>query len=66
MIQIATIEKILRKKGKIDNFTTIDKRITTRLSHYIHQLRKRGWVFQGGYVGKTRNYQYKVVTSPIK
>lgn len=38
-----TIKSILLKKKLVDNYSMIDKRITTRLSDAIFKLRLAGW-----------------------
>lgn len=38
-----TIKSILLKKKLVDNYSMIDKRITTRLSDAIFKLRCLGW-----------------------
>lgn len=55
---------ILNTEGMVDNFYCIDNRITTRLGAYINKLRKQGWIFDGGFIEKSKNYRYIVVSKP--
>jgi len=57
----------LLKHGTISRNFCLRKYIT-RLSEYIHRLRKAGWIIDGGYV-KTRNgedYRYTLLKVYIK
>lgn len=45
MSQNHTIEKILERDGKIDNYTCIQTRLTLRLAARINDLKKVGWQF---------------------
>lgn len=45
MSQNATIEKILERNGKIDNYWCIQTRLTLRLAARINDLKKVGWQF---------------------
>ena len=54
----------LNETGEVSNFWCIDNRITTRLSDAIFRLNKRGWEFEGDYIGDTKNFQYRVISRP--
>ena len=45
MTQNDKVEKILRERGQVDNFSCLNSKLTTRLSARIYDLKKRGWEF---------------------
>jgi len=50
--------------GYIDNFYSIDTKISIRLGAIICNLKKEGWIFKGGFIEGTKNYKYVVIHAP--
>ena len=61
------VKEILERDGRVDNFSMIDQRITTRLSDVIFHLIKDGYVFddeKSGFLGESKNWCYVLLQKP--
>ena len=63
LTQTEKIADILVKEGKIDNFTTIQNRLSLRLGARIWELRNRGWEIRTE-EQEDKNTVYRLVAKP--
>lgn len=61
--QTERIADILIRDGKIDNFSTVESRLTLRLAAHIHVLRSKGWVIKSD-EQKDKNCVYRLISKP--
>lgn len=56
----------INEVGYVDNFWSIDNRVSIRLGAIIHKLRAKGWVFRGcfGDDEHQKNFYYYLVLRP--
>ena len=63
--QVEIIKRILREEGKIDNFRSIDEKISIRLGARIADLKKEGWRFKTHKdTTNPKNFVYEVEFDP--
>lgn len=62
------IDRIL-ETGSVDNFWSIENRVSLRLGAIIFNLRNEGWEFQTEYIdthGSNKNFRYTPTVIPEK
>jgi Helix-turn-helix domain len=63
MSQLTKIEEILKRDGRIDNFSAIHSRLTLRLGARVWDLKRRGWQFRTEQCDD-KNTIYHVIAAP--
>lgn len=63
MTQKEIIKKRLEEVGYVDNYWSIENKVSSRLGAIIHILKKEGYEFTHYWVGK--NYHYKLINRPV-
>lgn len=64
MTQKEIIKNRLEEVGYVDNYWSIENKVSLRLGAIIHILKKEGYEFKPYWVGK--NYHYKLLSRPTK